>query len=97
MSTSQGYVIQSYKSIVNGQVIKDDVINAKYDGNKMDIDLYENGQHAHMKLNKQDIKSILAKQAHPLSLEKRLAKDFGVKRKSIRKSKSIRKRKSIRK
>jgi hypothetical protein len=100
---AQAYIQQSYTSTINGKVIENDAIRAFYNGKDINVDLYDNGQQYNAKLNKKDIKSILAKRAHPLSLEKRLINDFGmksIKRKSIKrksiKRKSI-KRKSIKK
>ena len=86
--------VQAYTHIqqayINGKVIEDDSVRVIYDGNKLIVDLYDNGKHMHKQLNKKDIKSILAKRAHPLSLEKRLINDFGLVGKRSIKKKSIR-------
>ena len=78
--------IEGYKTYVNGNVIQDDLIKAKYNGKKMAIDIYDNGEHFFTTLNNQDISNILTKRAHALPLERRLMKDFAV-RKTTRKTK----------
>jgi hypothetical protein len=81
------YIQEAHKSIVNGRVMDNQVVNAMYDGNKMNVDMYKNGQHYLAKLDKKDIESILGMSAHPLALDKRLMRDFGVKGKNKSKSK----------
>jgi hypothetical protein len=68
--------IQAHKEIVNGQVVANEVMEADYDGKQMHINLYDQGKHYSTKLNKQEIEHILAKNAHPLALDKRLVNDF---------------------
>ena len=68
--------IQAHKEIVNGQVVANEVLEADYDGKQMHINLYDQGKHYSTKLNKQEIEHILAKNAHPLALDKRLVNDF---------------------
>ena len=77
---------------VNGQVIENEVIKAVYDGKNMDIDVYRNGEHFSDQLKKKDIDTILSMKAHPLALEKRLARDFGVKHKTYKHGRSATKR-----
>ena len=94
----QAYIQQSYKTTINGKVVKDDAMRAIYNGKNVDVDVYDNGKLYHSTLNKKDIESMFSRQKHPLSLEKRLIKDFGLKvnkkktRKHRNKSKSKNKR-----
>ena len=87
---TQAYIQQSYKTTINGKVVKDDAMRAIYNGKDVNVDVYDNGKLYHSKLNKKDIESIFSRQKHPLSLEKRLIKDFGLKanKKKTRKHKS---------
>ena len=84
----QAYVSLSQLSSVNGQIIKDESIEAKYDGKNVDLDIYNNGEHYYSKLDKNDIKDLLARHASSIPLEKRLIKDFAIRnnKKSIKKS-----------
>ena len=75
----QAYIQQSYKTTINGKVVKDDAMRAIYNGKNVDVDVYDNGKLYHSTLNKKDIESMFSRQKHPLSLEKRLIKDFGLK------------------
>ena len=92
----QAYIQQSYKTTINGKVVKDDAMRAIYNGKDVNVDVYDNGKLYHSTLNKKDIESMFSRQKHPLSLEKRLIKDFGLKgnkkktRKHRNKSKSKR-------
>jgi hypothetical protein len=65
---------------INGKVIEDKTIKTNYDGNKLDIDVYDNGKHFYSKLNNNDIASILSHKAYSLPLEKRLMQDFSIKK-----------------
>ncbi len=84
----QAYVSLSQLSSINGQIVKDESIEAKYDGKNVDLDIYNNGEHYYSKLDKNDIKDLLARHASSIPLEKRLIKDFAIKnnKKSIKKS-----------
>uniref|UniRef100_A0A6C0II51 Uncharacterized protein n=1 Tax=viral metagenome TaxID=1070528 RepID=A0A6C0II51_9ZZZZ len=84
--------IEGYKTYINGNVIQDDLIKAKYDGKNMAIDIYDNGKRFFTTLNNQDISNILSKKAHALPLERRLMKDF-----AVRKTKRINKYKKNKK
>ena len=86
---SQAYGSQAYGSqaYVNGKLIREEMIKAEYDGKNLAIDIYDNGKHFYSKLNNNDIASILSHRASSLPLEKRLMKDFSVKRKSTKKNK----------
>ena len=79
----------SQQTYVNGKVIKDEVIKAKYDGENLGLDIYDNGKHFYSKLNNNDIANILSHRASSIPLEKRLMKDFSIKNaKSYKKGKS---------
>jgi hypothetical protein len=75
---------RSQQAYVNGQLVENKAIKADYDGNNLDIDLYENGNHFYSKLSNNDIASILSHRASSLPLEKRLMNDFSIKHKSIK-------------
>lgn len=81
---SQAYGSQIY---VNGKVVRDEMIKAEYDGNNLAVDIYDNGKHCYSKLNNNDIANILSHRASALPLEKRLMKDFSIKRKNSKKNK----------
>ena len=75
---------RSQQAYVNGQLVENKAIKADYDGNNLDIDLYENGNHFYSKLSNNDIASILSHRASSLPLEKRLMNDFSIKHKSTK-------------
>ena len=87
----------SRKTIINGKVIEDDIIKAHYDGNKADIDIYDNGIHYYSQLNKDDITNLLMRHSNPISLEKRLMNSLNNKSmvKKMTMTKSKRKMKSM--
>jgi hypothetical protein len=84
---SQAYGSQAYGSqiYVNGKVVRDEMIKAEYDGKNLAVDIYDNGKHFYSKLNNNDIANILSHRASALPLEKRLMKDFSIKKKSTKK------------
>jgi hypothetical protein len=96
--SQQAYL--SKKINVNGQVIEDKTIKTNYDGKNLAIDMYDNGKHFYSQLNNNDIANILTHKASSLSLEKRLMKDFSIKKgkrktykkKSKKKSKTYKKK-----
>jgi hypothetical protein len=69
----------SYIALVNGQVVKEDEIKAKYDGKRLTVDVLENGKHFYKTLNNKEIERVLTKHAHKMPLEQRLQRDFGLK------------------
>lgn len=84
--------IGSVKTIVNGNVLEDKMIDATYNGNILDINAYDKGEEKHFMLTNADIMKLLAKPASPVSLEKRLLHDFGFKKiKKSKKSKKVKK------
>lgn len=83
--------IGSVKTIVNGNVLEDRMIDATYNGNKLDINAYDKGEEKHMQLTNADIMKLLAKPASPISLEKRLIHDFDISVKKVKKSKKTKK------
>jgi hypothetical protein len=90
---SQAYLSKQVN--VNGKVITDQTINAAYDGKKLGIDIYDNGKHFYSQLNNNDIASILSHRASSLPLEKRLMKDFSIKKGKTYKAKSSKKKGKI--
>ena len=90
---AQAYIQQSYTSTINGKVVEDDAIRAIYNGKEAEVDIYDNGKIYHSKLNKKDIESIFSRKKHPLTLEKRLIKDFGLKGKKTRRHRNKNKNK----
>jgi hypothetical protein len=78
------YIQEGHQAIINGKVLENEVIKAMYDGKNMSVDMYNNGQHYSTKLNKKEIDTILSMKAHPMALEKRLMRDFGVKNKTYK-------------
>ncbi len=81
---------------INGNILNYEVVKADYDGKQMAIDIYENGKHFYTKLNNSDISDILSHRAHSLPLEKRLIKDFAIKkRKSVKRKGKKGKKKTL--
>ena len=89
--------IGSVKTIVNGNVLEDRMIDATYNGNKLDINSYDKGEEKHMQLTNTDIMKLLAKPASPISLDKRLIHDFDISVKKVKKSKKSNKYKKVKK
>jgi hypothetical protein len=54
--------------------------------------LNDNENHHYSKLNKDDINDLLTRRASPVSLEKRLLNDFGLKKNSTLKKNSMKKK-----
>ena len=85
--------VDSAKMMVNGKIVRDAMMDTRYEGdgdgnkNKLTIDTYNKGKRNHIELDNKDIMKILSQPASAMSLEKRLTKDFSIKKnKSIRKS-----------
>ena len=81
--------VDSAKMMVNGKLVTDAMMDTHYEGdkNKLTIDTYNKGKRNHIELDNKDIMKILSQPASAMSLEKRLTKDFSIKKnKSIRKS-----------
>ena len=55
-----------------------------YDGKNMDVSGYKNDNSFYAKLTNKDIMDLLAISANPMSLDKRLKKDFPIKHKTRR-------------
>jgi hypothetical protein len=77
---------KSQETYVNGKVISAQTINAEYDGKNLAIDMFDNGEHFYSQLNNNDIADILSHRASSLPLEKRLLKDFSIKKGNKNKS-----------
>jgi hypothetical protein len=60
----------------DGKMIENKDITMNYDGEKMAIDVRENGHKKHMVLTKDDIMDVFSRQAHDTNLMSRLKLDF---------------------
>lgn len=64
------------KTIVNGNVVENAGFNSNYDGKKMEISGYNDGERFYTELDNNDINKILSLPSHKLSLGERLKRDF---------------------
>jgi len=62
---------------VNGEIVTDAGFNSDYDGNKMKIKGYSDGEQFYVELGPEAIQQILATPSHQMSLEERLITDYG--------------------
>ena len=101
-AVNKTYYNQTQTEIINGEVVKNDMVNAVYDGDTMTVDVYKNDDHYAGAFDKQNIEHILKKKAAKGSLEQRLMADFGLPeeyklKKSPKKSPSRKKKTSLKK
>ena len=83
------HTVGRVKTIVNGDILEDSMVDATYNGNKLDISAFDKGMEKYIQLTNDDIMKLLSKPASDISLEKRLLHDFdmSVKQKKTKKSK----------
>ena len=92
--------VDSAKMMVNGKIVRDAMMDTRYEGdgdgnkNKLTIDTYNKGKRNHIELDNKDIMKILSQPASAMSLEKRLTKDFSIKKYKSIKYKSKKSKKS---
>jgi hypothetical protein len=83
------HTVGRVKTIVNGDILEDSMVDATYNGNKLDINAFDKGTEKHIQLTNNDIMKLLSKPASDISLEKRLLHDFDMNVKQTKKSKQI--------
>ena len=72
----------------DGKKVEDKDIKMKYDGDKIAIDVRENGHKKHMVLSNDDIMKVFSQPIHDTNLMARLKMDFKKKTKKLTKSKT---------
>jgi len=77
-AVNKTYYNQAQTEIINGEVVKNDMVKAVYDGDTMTVDVYKNDDHYAGAFDKKNIEHILKKKAARGSLEQRLIADFGL-------------------
>jgi hypothetical protein len=70
------HTIGRVKTIVNGDILEDSMVDATYNGNKLDISAFDKGIEKHIQLTNDDIMKLLSKPASSNPLENRLINDF---------------------
>jgi len=91
--------MQSFNSElnINNENVNSEGLLINYDGENMDISGYQNNDNFYAQLSNKDIMNLLAITANPMSLDKRLKKDFSVKHKTRRHHKKHKKQKNTKK
>lgn len=77
----------------DGKMIENKDITINYDGEKMDIDVHENGHKKHMVLTKDDIIDVFSQPIHENNLMSRLKLDFKKKHTTSKKKHTVSKKK----
>jgi phage FluMu protein Com len=93
----KSYAHLEQKVYSDGKMIEDKDIEMKYDGNKMAIDVREDGHKEHVVISKDDIMKVFAQPIHSNNLLARLKLDFNTKKKTPRSKKVNKKKKQTKK
>ena len=74
------------KSIIDGAIVKNSGFNTNYDGNKMKISGYNDGEKYYQELDNDDIYNILSLPSHNLSIVERMTNDFNLSKSNSKKN-----------
>ncbi len=95
----KSYAHLEQRTYSNGKIVENKDIEMNYDGEKMSVDVMENGHKKHMVITKDDIMKVFSHPTHSKNLMARLKRDFKPKktRATKRKHKNKKQRKTSKK